>query len=118
MSLFSYPFGREAPIKKILTTSVTTTLYTAGNNGAVVVAMRLVEAASTSSQTATLTVVDTSSVAYRVDYKAFAVNERHEPVTLNGVPIVLLPGEALKITNGGATSVHATGVVVEPDQRA
>ena len=116
MSLFSYPNGREAPIKDILPNSLRT-LYTAGNNGATIVALRIAEVAA-ATPTVTLDVYN-GTTAYEVAHlRAFTAKEMWNAITLDGVPIVLLPGEVLRALASAANQLHVTGVVVEPDQRA
>lgn len=116
MSLFSYPFGREAPIKAILGNTVQT-LYTAGQNGATILALRIAEVAG-ATPTVTLDVY-TGTTAYEIDHlKPFTAKESWEAIKTDGVPVVLLPGELLRATASAANQLHVTGVVVEPAQRA
>jgi hypothetical protein len=116
MSLFSYPNGREAPFKFILP-AATQTLYTAGDNGATVVALKIAEVAL-ATPTVTLDVYN-GTTAYEIAHlKAFTAKEIWEAIQLDSVPVVLLPGETLRATASAASQLHATGVVIEPDQRA
>jgi hypothetical protein len=115
MSLFSYPIGREVPVKAILPGSLVT-LYTAGNNGASIVALRVAEVGN-GTPTITLDVYD-GSTAYEVAHlRAFSAKEIWNAVTLDGVPIVLLPGDLLRATASAGDVLHVTGVAIEPPQR-
>jgi hypothetical protein len=116
MSLFSYPNGREAPIKEILPGSAQV-LYTAGDNGATIVGLRIAEVAA-ATPTVTLDVHDGSTAYELAHLRAFTAKETWNAITLDGVPVVLLPGESLRATASAANQLHATGVVIEPDQRA
>lgn len=113
MSLFSYPIGREAPIKEILATTVATTIYTAGNNGATILALRITEATSATGQGVIVAHHDGTS-SYATHRQALSANQTFEPVRLDSIPIVLAAGETLRITPTSVSAIHVTGVVIEP----
>ena len=116
MSLFSYPIGREAPIKAILPNS-TEVLFTAGQNGATILALRIAEVAN-ATPTVTLD-VHNGTTAYELNHlRAFTAKETWEAIKTDGVPVVLLPGETLRATASAANQLHVTGVAIEPPQRA
>lgn len=115
MSLFSYPIGRETGFKAILPASAQV-LYTAGNNGATILALRIAEV-NGSTPTVTLDVYD-GTTAYEIAHaRAFTAKEIWEAIKLDGVPVVLLPGEELRATASAASQLHVTGVAVDPPQR-
>lgn len=117
MSLFSYPFGREALLAKQLTTTDVTTLYTAGNNGAAVVALSVNEIAG-ATPTISLDIYSGSAVvARRSVTRALAGRENWSAITLAGAPIVLSPGYSLRAQASAANQIDIDGVVIEPDQR-
>lgn len=115
MSLFSYPIGRETPFKFILPNSVQV-LYTAGNNGATILALRIAEVAS-ATPNVTLDIYN-GTTAYILNYqRVFTAKESWEAIKTDGVPVVLLPGETLRATSSGNLQLHATGVAVDPPGR-
>lgn len=115
MSMFSYPIGRETPFKFILPNSVQV-LYTAGNNGATILALRIAEVAA-ATPTVTLDVYN-GTTAYEIAHlRAFTAKEIWEAIKTDGVPVVLLPGETLRATSSGNLQLHVTGVAIEPPGR-
>jgi hypothetical protein len=116
MSLFSYPTGREAPIKKILDGTGAIELANGGDNGIAVIGLRIANV-TTNTPTVTLDVYD-GSTAYEIAHlRAFSSKETWSAVTLDGIPIILLPDEILRATASAANELHVTGAIVEPDQR-
>lgn len=117
MSLFSYPIGRETPIKQNLTTTSAVALYTAGKNGGAVLGVRVAEVAG-ATPNITLDVYNGATSTVVVYQKVFSAKEVYEPVRVDGVPIVLFPNEVLRATASVASQLHITGVAIEPPQRA
>ena len=117
MSLFSYPNGREAPIHKQLTSTSYLELLTAGVNGATVVALSVNEIAG-STPTIVLEVRNASGtvVTRRANARAMGVRENWSAVTLDGVPIVLLPLYSLYAKASAANQIDIDGVDIAPPQ--
>lgn len=113
MSLYSYQFGREAPIAVQLDGTSPIELASGGNNGATVLALRLAEVAG-ATPTVTLDIYDGAAVVAEIAHlRAFTAKEMWEAIRLDGVPVHLLPGQTLRVTASAANQVHVTGIVIE-----
>lgn len=113
MSLYSYQFGRETPIAVKLDGTTPITLASGGNNGVTVIALRLAEVAG-ATPTVTLDIYDGAAVVAELAHlRAFTAKDVWLPVTLDGVPVQLLPGQTLRATASAANQVHVTGIMIE-----
>jgi len=93
-------------------------VLTAGNNGCTLVGLRVSEVAG-STPTLILDITDRSGavVVQICNLRAFAAHEIWEPITLHGVPVVLLPGWQVRAKASAGNQLHLTGVYVDPPHR-